>query len=405
MVDVATTNSAALDYMTEPRLPAQPTPLHSGIGVGSYLSLQIVGAVFPLAAGFLVFGWRALGSTVVVICSTLGATLVLRCVGWRGRQMRLIHMMWLGMLLSLMLPAHLFTLNKQNGQDVWPILPAAGIAVALLSWLLGGLGAQRVQPAVSTLLLAFVLFHDLLTPQYVLRADHLFLGDLLKADPTEQPIGGADTWLSNSAPRGYDALRTEPVADRLTAYTSAQQRPDRASLTMQMLIRDGMPPLEDLIVAGQSASIGCASAIALVIGGLFLLYRSVLDYRIPLYGILGAAGALLVLPIPTVISDTATRWDWLPFRAQLLGWQTALTFVNYELLASPLLLTLFFLANTPGLRPITHRGRAIFAAALGICSVIVQLYASVAIGPYVALLIVSLLTPTLDRFLRPRTLV
>ena len=27
-----------------------------------------------------------------------------------------------------------------NGQAVWPILPAAGITAALLSWLLGGLG-------------------------------------------------------------------------------------------------------------------------------------------------------------------------------------------------------------------------------------------------------------------------
>jgi hypothetical protein len=33
---------------------------------------------------------------------------------------------------------------------------------------------------------------------------------------------------------------------------------------------------------------------------------------------------------------------------------------------------------------------------------VLQLYCSAAIGPYVALLIVSLLTPTLDRVMKPR---
>jgi electron transport complex protein RnfD len=82
-----------------------------------------------------------------------------------------------------------------------------------------------------------------------------------------------------------------------------------------------------------------------------------------------------------------------------------MTFVNYEIFASPLLFTLFYLATAPGLRPITRRGRAIFAILVGLLSAVFQMYASVAIGPYVALLITALLTPTLDRAIRPRTLV
>jgi Na+-translocating ferredoxin:NAD+ oxidoreductase RnfD subunit len=57
------------------------------------------------------------------------------------------------------------------------------------------------------------------------------------------------------------------------------------------------------------------------------------------------------------------------------------------------------------LRPITRRGRAVFAIGLGILSAICQLYFSVAIGPYIALLMVGMLTPTLDRWLQPKTLV
>jgi Na+-translocating ferredoxin:NAD+ oxidoreductase RnfD subunit len=383
-------------------LAAAPTPLHSRIGVGTYLSLQLIAVIFPLTAGFLVFGWRAVGATATVVSTALATAVVMQRIGWRGRQMRLIHILWQAILVSLMLPAHLFSWAPLEGHIVWPLLPAAGITLAMLSWLLGGLGGQRVSASVVTVLILFALFHGLLTPRYVLRIDRLFWGDLLKADPAAT---AGSSWLTRSLGSPYDSTQTHPTGDELLSYTSAQQRPDRASVTMQMLIRDRMPPLENLIIAGQSSAIGNASAAAIIIGGLFLLYRGLIDFRIPLFGTLSAMAALLILPVPIFITNTTTEWRWLAFREHYLGWSVAQTFVNYEILASPLLLTLFYLANTPGLRPITRRGRSIFAIALGSISALFILYASAAVGPYIALLAVSLATPTLDRLICPRPLV
>lgn len=383
---------------------AAPLPLHSRIRVRSYLALQLIGAAFPLAAGFLVFGWRGAGATATVVGFALATAIFFQRIGWRGRQVKLIHVLWLALLVSLMLPAHLFYWGPIDGRIVWPLLPAAGITLAMLSWLLGGLGGQRVSPAVVTVLILFALFHGLLTPRYVLRVDRLFWGDLLRFDPAPGDTGSS-SWLSRWAGSPYDSTQTEPTGDVLLAYTSAQQHPDRASLTMQMLIRDHMPPLENLIIAGQSSTLGNASAAAVILGGLFLLHRGLIDFRIPLFGVLSAMAALLVLPVPIIITNTTTEWRWLAFREHYLGWPLALTFVNYEILASPLLLTLFYLANTPGLRPLTRRGRSIFAIALGIVAAIFMLYVSTAIGPYIALLIVSLATPTLDRLIHPHTLV
>jgi Na+-translocating ferredoxin:NAD+ oxidoreductase RnfD subunit len=392
-----------IDSASAPKtLAAAPTPLHSRIGVGTYLSLQLIAVIFPLTAGFLVFGWRAVGATAMVVIPALATAITLQRIGWRGRQVRLLHVLWLAILVSLMLPAHLFSWAPLEGHIVWPLLPAAGITLAMLSWLLGGLGGQRVSPPVVTVLILFALFHGLLTPRYVLRIDRLFWGDLLKADPNA-PAGSS--WLTRSLGSPYDSTQTQPTGDELLSYTSAQQRPDRASVTMQMLIRDRIPPLENLIVAGQSSAIGNASGAAIIIGGLFLLYRGLIDFRIPLFGTLSAMVALLILPVPIFITNTTTEWRWLAFREHYLGWAVALTFVNYEILASPLLLTLFYLANTPGLRPITRRGRSIFAIALGSISAIFILYVSAAVGPYIALLAVSLATPTLDRLICPRPLV
>ncbi|MGD0461790.1 MAG: RnfABCDGE type electron transport complex subunit D [Tepidisphaeraceae bacterium] len=383
----------------------RPSPLHSGIGVGTFLTLQILSTLFPFTAGLLVFGWRTAGTTAVVVASALATMAILRRVGWHGRQVRMWHCLWLAIIVSLMLPAHLFTTAPMNGQAVWPILPAAGVTAALLSWLLGGLGSQRVPPPVVTILLMFVLFHELLIPQYVLRLDRMFTGDLLDAEPTELGTSEQGPWINRRAASGFDSLRVEPVGDVLLAYTSAQQRPERASLTMQMLIRDQMPPLENLIIAGHSGAIGNGSALAVIAGGLFLLYQGLIDFRIPLLGTLAAMAGLLVLPVPVYITDLGAQWHWLAFRSHYLGWPTALTFVNYEIFASPLLLTLFYLATAPGLRPITRRGRAIFAIGLGLLSAVLQLYASVSMGPYIALLVIVLLTPTLDRLIRPRPLV
>jgi Na+-translocating ferredoxin:NAD+ oxidoreductase RnfD subunit len=235
--------------------------------------------------------------------------------------------------------------------------------------------------------------------------DRLLVGDVLNAAPMQEELADQNAWYTRRAPNGFDSMRREPVGDELLAYTASQQRPERASLTVQMLIRDQMPPLENLIVAGQSSAIGNASAIAIIAGGLFLLYQGLIDFRIPLLGTLTAVTAMLILPIPVFITDTGAEWHWLAFREHYLGWPTAMTFVNYEILASPLLLTVFYLATAPGLRPMTRRGRTIFAVGLGLLSAIFQLYASVAMGPYIALLIIVLLTPTLDRFIHPHPLV
>jgi Na+-translocating ferredoxin:NAD+ oxidoreductase RnfD subunit len=65
----------------------------------------------------------------------------------------------------------------------------------------------------------------------------------------------------------------------------------------------------------------------------------------------------------------------------------------------------FYLATSPSVRPMTRRARTLYALLVGLLSAGFQLYASVAIGPYLGLLMASLLTPTLDKWFRPRPLV
>ena len=210
-----------------PEIPAILTPLHSGIEVGTLVSLEILATLFPLTAGFFLFGWRAIGTTAAIVLSSLAAGAIRRRIGWRGRQMNLWHCLWMALVLALMLPAQLFTLGPIDGRIVWPILPAAGMLLAMLIWLLGGMGTQRIQPAVVTLLILFVLFHDALSPRGVLRIDRMVWGDLLKSAPAES-VTEKGAWIVVSRGAGgpdVDALQMVPASEKLLAYTSAQLHP------------------------------------------------------------------------------------------------------------------------------------------------------------------------------------
>jgi Na+-translocating ferredoxin:NAD+ oxidoreductase RnfD subunit len=388
---------------------------HSGIGVSKYTSMHVLGALFPITAGLMLYGWRALGALVLVVGAAAVGVFLWRRVGRRGCQVRYDQSLWLALLLGLTLPAHLFSggnpaLTAGEGNFAfWPILPAAGMVLVALIWALGGTGSGRIHPVLVAHLLVVVLFQDLLVPHYALQRRYIFSGDVLNATlpkvDDDDSMRSKTPWTAQVGTPLTDATWSEPAAKRLEAYTSGLAAPERAWTSLESLLRDRMPPLEDIIVGGQPAAIGNGSAIALIIGGLFLLYRGLIDYRIPLLIFASAMICLLILPIPVVITEDSEHWRWLAMRAPSVGPALAVTFANYEIMASPLLLCAFFLATAPSVRPMTRRARTIYALLIGMFAAVFQLYVSVSIGPYLALLAVSLATPTLDKLFPPRTLV
>ena len=393
---------------TAPARPAIAAPARrGGIDVAGFYETHFMGAVFPLSSGLLLYGWRGAATVCAVVGSAALSVMLWRRIGPRGRTLHYSHALWLALLLALMLPAHLATGSAPSpGEPPWPILLVAGLMLVIVVWLFGGLGGGRVHPVLVTYLLLIVCFADLLVPRRVLNRDHVLTGDILQAATVDARAERNEPWFRRlHSPADADYYQ-ETASERLSRYTSGREAPPRRWLPLQGLLRDSMPPLEDFVLAGQPGAIGTSSVIAVIIGGLFLLYRGVLDYRIPLLVCLSAFAALLVLPIPSVIAD-APHWRWAALRQPDIGWAVAITFANYEIMASPLVFMAFFLASSPAVRPMTRRGRTIYALLLGGGAAALQLYLpmnSVSYGPYLALLIVSLLTPALDRIFKVRPL-
>jgi Na+-translocating ferredoxin:NAD+ oxidoreductase RnfD subunit len=295
---------------------------------------------------------------------------------------------------------------------LWLVLIGAGVLVTLLSWLFLGSATGRIYPVLVSYLLLVVMFKSALVPHWVLQKQHLFVGDARDARPINlesYPTG----WRSiPDRPHFAGLYESSPPTENLVAYTSGPAGIGNRWLSVDSMLRDAMPPLEDLILGGYPGPIGAGSAVMVIVGGLFLLFRGVIDYRIPLLICLMAFVTFLILPIPAAIRPATPEmanaqivWRWFAMHDRSVGPAVGITFANYELMAGPLLFMSFFLATAPEIRPMSRRGRFLFAVLLGVLAAGLQLYISVSFGPYLALLIASLVTTGLDRFFKARCLI
>lgn len=361
-----------------------------------YYLVHFQAAVFPVSAGLLLYGWRAGLTLVVVFFSTALAVALWRGIGRRGPALHYAHALWLAVLLGMMLPPHL-----ASGREPWlltpvrvgwALLPAAGLLLAFLAWCVGSDRPTRAHPLLLSYLVLALLFSDVLAPHVALHRTRLIVGDVIEFPspaPTSTTVPGDLAWIDSRDLPTHDALYFDrAAAARLSQYTRVLHR-EWASI--ESLLRDAMPPLEDLVIGGHPGPIGASSAIALLVGGLFLLYRSVIRARIPLLTVLSAYAGFLLLPIPIVITDAGAKWLPITLPRANLDWPTIVTFANYQLLASPLLLVAFFIAPSPTLCPTGRAAQVMYALALGTLTAACQLYLSCAAGAYLALLLAALL--------------
>lgn len=385
----------------EPPLRRSIDSVHGYFGGSVLLALSL-----PLLAGLVAFGYRAAMVLAVVVASCGLAMALLRPIlplrsarpTWR----------WLtaAVLLSSMLPPQLAGGTLQLADrtvSLWPILPAAGFLLAISLALLGRVGSGRMDAVLLGVLALTFLVAPALTPTTVLQAGRALTGDVLNA-----PAGLAEPaklpWIDAPPIPAHDAVRLASPAETLIGYTSGVLPPQRTWTSLEALLRDQLPPLEDLLILGVPAPIGSASGVAVVIGGLLLVYRGVSDWRIPVMMILSAFIAFLVLPVPLVVGEQGPRYAWLAGLHHGGSWAVAVTFANYQLSASPLFFSAFFLAPLPSLRPISRSARPVYGLLLGVTSAALQLYVSVSSGPYIALLAIGLVVPLMDRLARARPL-
>lgn len=236
---------------------------------------------------------------------------------------------------SALVTGLLLAFNLPPSAPFWLPVVGAAFAIAVVKLAFGGLGHNFVNPALAARAFLLAAFPAAMT-RWTSPFDAVTSATPLALLP--RPIGGL----------------TE-AAGQLPSYL-------------------------DLLLGRVGGSLGETSALLLLLGAAYLLYKQIIDWRIPL----GFLGTLALL-----------TWAF--------GGQNGLFSGDplYHLLAGGAVLGAFFMATDYVTGPITPRGRWIFAVGCGVITALVRLYGGYPEGVSYSILLMNLAAPMIDRFVVP----
>lgn len=138
-----------------------------------------------------------------------------------------------------------------------------------------------------------------------------------------------------------------------------------------------LPGTMNAFIGHIGGCIGETSALALLIGGAYLLYKRVIDWRIPVTFI----GTTLII---TAIAGRSGN-------------------LFYELFVGGLMIGAIFMATDYATCPITPKGRIIFGIGCGIITSLIRIFGGYPEGVSYSILIMNLFVPLIERWTTPRT--
>lgn len=160
-----------------------------------------------------------------------------------------------------------------------------------------------------------------------------------------------------------------------------------STATPLALIKEGTeavgqtPSIMNLFLGNIGGCIGETSALALIIGVAYLVYRKVITLEIPL----------------TFIGTVALM-------AWVLGGEALFTGnAIYHIFAGGLMLGAFFMATDYTTSPMTFKGRIIIGIGCGILTTLIRLYGGYPEGVSYSILLMNLAVPLIDRYTIPRS--
>jgi electron transport complex protein RnfD len=139
-----------------------------------------------------------------------------------------------------------------------------------------------------------------------------------------------------------------------------------------------LPDIWSLFIGNVGGCIGETSALALLIGFAYLLYRGVISYRIP------------AVYISTVAVLSFIFGGFNP------------NAMIYNLFAGGLFLGAIFMATDYSTSPMSVKGQIIFAAGCGILTSIIRFFGGYPEGVSYSILLMNLATPLIDKYTMPR---
>lgn len=309
-------------------------------------------------------------------------------------------------------PSPHITSNESIPKIMWTVNATLAPAVIFAAWHFG-------TPAVITILVGIVsavateyLVQTIRKKEVTVNDGSAFLTGLLLAMclPPSLPwymtaagsffaicvakhsMGGLGFNIFNPAHIGRAALMVSwPVA--MTTWTKMTTQVDvvTSATPLNILKQQGYNQLIEtfgnapnlykaMFLGTRNGSIGETSAILLILGGLFLIYKGYIKWEVPVV-MIGTVGLL----------------TWMFGPAGLFTGDPI-----FHMMAGGLMIGAFFMATDMVTIPITLKGKIIFAAGAGVLTTLIRLKGGYPEGVCYAILLMNSLTPLIDRFVVPK---
>ncbi len=144
---------------------------------------------------------------------------------------------------------------------------------------------------------------------------------------------------------------------------------------------DGLPSLMTLFLGGVGGCIGETSAFALLLGGLYLVFRRVINLRIPLSFV-----------------GTVALLSFLFTNGGLSGYDNMM----YHVLSGGLFLGAFFMATDYATSPVAASGQIIMGVGCGLITFMIRRFGGYPEGVSYAILLMNVATPLIDKVCKPK---
>lgn len=169
-------------------------------------------------------------------------------------------------------------------------------------------------------------------------------------------------------------MTTWPLAETENRFTSLDAITGATPLAIMKGVEKGEIELLDMLLGNIGGSLGEVSALALLAGFLFLLYRRIIKWHIPV----------------TIMATVAA----LSF---ILGKDPL-----QHLLSGGLMLGAIYMATDYVTSPMSKKGMVIFGIGIGLLTVVIRLFGAYPEGVSFAILIMNAVTPLINTYCKPK---
>lgn len=289
---------------------------------------DVIIALVPAAlAGIYFFGLRAALVMAVSIAAAVIAEFVFKKITKKQNTIGDLSAAVTGILLALNMPPHI---------PMWMAAVGAAFAIIIVKQMFGGLGKNFVNPALAARCFMLIAWTGAMTTFH------------------------------------------EPLTDAVSSATPLALMKDGA---MSFSRVDALPSLLQCFIGVKAGTIGEVSAIALIIGFVYLLIRHVVSIKIP-------AAYIVSFAVLTFF-----------FGKESMN----VEYTAFQLLTGGLLLGAFFMATDYTTTPTTQKGMIIFGIGCGVLTFLIRQFGGYPEGVSFSILLMNLASPLIERFTVPKS--